>query len=152
MDSVEFKVTNAADLIAQLRAFQEDVAVRTVRGSTRRIADYLQTRLETNTPTFTGRLRSNFKVLARYVRRRSVVSARVVVNTIGKAGNIRNAFYWRFVEFGHKTRPSKSGRNRQREVPGQRFAERTIASAAPQVTQMFYDDLQKAIDRAKRRS
>lgn len=151
--SVEFKIANAGDLVAQLKAFKEDVAVSTVRGSTRRIAQYLLMRVKHVTPAFTGKLRFNLGVKTRFVKRRSVVAAHVFVNTRGKADNPRNAFYWRFVEFGHKTRPSKKGNGKgQRDIPGQEFVTKTMLASQAQVAQMFFDDLQKSLDRAKRRA
>ena len=170
-DAVEIKIENARDLITDLRAFSEDVAVRTVKKSVARIGKYVLVRLRSVVPIFTGRLAFNLGVRAKYVKSRGIVAAKVFVNTKGKPDDPKNAFYWRFVEFDRKTRPRKrqdagavssgKGSKRRRRVwdrtaqsviPGRGFITGLAAGIQGTVAQMFFKDLQAAIDRAKKRS
>lgn len=152
MSDVRVELSNGPALIKQLRAFREDVAVKTVRSSVRRIGANLLRRVQAATPVATGKLKSNVRVTAKYVRRRGVVVAKVVVNTRGKASDEKNAFYWRFVEFGHKTRPSKKNSAAQRDIPGKNFITSTYLAAMGTITQMFYSDLERAVKRAVKRA
>lgn len=147
---------NGMQLTAELRAFKEDIAVKTVRASTRRIAAMLHKQLIAVIARRTGKLIRNLSVRAKYVRSRGVVVAKVIVNTVGKKDNPKNAFYWRFVEFDHLTRPRKLSKgkydvSRQRVVKGQGVIEQTFNNMQPKIQAMFYADLEKAINRRKAR-
>ncbi len=136
---------NGAQIVQELCAFKEDIAVRTVKNSTRRIGAALLKQLKANTPTLTGNILRNLGVRAKYVKSRGIVAAKVIVNTRGKKGDPKNAFYWRFVEFGHK---SRSGGN----VAGVEFVQNTFGAMQSQIQSMFYADLEKAIQRQKAKS
>lgn len=138
---------NGPQIVAELKAFKEDIAVKTVRASTRRIGAYLLKQVKASAPSATGNLIRNLAVRAKYIRSRGVVAAKVVINTRGKKNDPKNAFYWRFVEFDHKTRPGENAH--QRVIPGQNFIRSTFETAQPQIQSMFYADLQKAIERRK---
>lgn len=139
--------SNINSVLKEIASFREDVAVRTVRASLRRMAKEGQRSLSAATPEHTGKLKSNERVVAKYAKTRGVITARVVVNTRGKADNPKNAFYWKFVEFGHKTRPGPH----QREIPGRKFVQATWAVMQSKLYAMFFADLQKAVDRAGKR-
>lgn len=143
--------SNTHEVLKAISDFKEDLAIRTVRGSMRRIAQYANDRLKEATPVFTGNLRFNEAVTAKYAQSRGIVTAKVVVNTRGKAGDIKNAFYWRWVEFGHKTRPSKEGGG-QRDIPGQGFIQSTWARLQSQISSMFFSDLDRCVQRAGNRT
>lgn len=150
-DGIEAKMVGANELIQSLREFREDVAVRTVRSSVNRIGKFVSERLRTVVPVATGKLLRNIAVRSKYIKSRGVVAAKVTVSTRGKAGDPKNAFYWRFVEFDRKARSPKTG-GAPRTIKGQGFVQSTMTSAQPIIAQMFYADLQAAIDRAKRRN
>lgn len=141
--------SNINDVLKDLAAWREDVAVRTVRGSVRRCAKRATDMLRPVVPVFTGKLRFNLKVAGvKYSRNRGVVTSKVAVSTEGKAENQKNAFYWRFVEFGHKTRPSKSGNGTQSEVAPQNFIQSASARINSAVAAIFFSDLERAVNRA----
>lgn len=153
-DNVTIKLENAADLKGRLKALREEVAIKATRSSTRRIAAYLSRMLAAVTPTRSGKLRRNEAVRSKYVRSRGVTVAKVVVNTVGKADNPRNAFYWRFLEGGFTTRKSKKGRQEKpvRKITGSRFASNLIKGAQSRIASMFFEDIEKAVRRAERRA
>lgn len=150
--SVEIKMLNGPQLIANLKELRDDVAIKTVRASVRRIGKVLLDALIASVPRLTGNLARNLAIRAKYIFSRGVVVAKVIVNTRGKKGDSKNAFYWRFVEFDHRTRPSKDGGGAQRTISGKDFIRQTFARLQSQIQSIFYADLQKAIERAQRRS
>ncbi len=163
--TVEFDIqlVGARDLIAELRALKEDVAIRTSKSAVKKVGDLILNRLRANAPVFTGKLRFNLISRTSYVRERGVVKAVVGARTVGKASNARNAFYWRFVEFGHKTRPrdvKKYGIRKARrldarrvtEVPGQSFVRNTLAQVQQAASTLFFREIERALSRAARRA
>ena len=101
-DGITVAVPGIRDLIAELKALNENVARRTVRKVIREAGEYILRRLKANAPVFTGKLRFNLDVVTKWKSRSGIMVAKVRVSTQGKAENPRNAFYWRFVEFGHR--------------------------------------------------
>ncbi len=164
----DIQLVGARDLIAELRALKENVAVRVSKIACKKVADFIQIRLRANAPNFTGKLRFNLFVRSNYARKRGVVKATVAVRTVGKADNQRNAFYWRFVEFGHKTRPRQrlvagtdsKGRKRtraittnaQRKLPGQNFVRNTLAQVQHTASAIFFKEIETALSRASRKT
>lgn len=130
---------NGAQLLDKLKSFQEDIAIKTVRTSLRRIAVYLQRLTASNAPRRTGKLAANIAVKTAFIFSRGIVKAKVGVNTRGKAGDAQNAFYWRFVERGHRTRGGR------RQVAAQPFAADAFISAQSVIADMFFSDLQRSI-------
>lgn len=61
--------------------------------------------IRSRVPVITGKLRNN--IVVRLRTRRGVARAEVFINEQGKAGDEKNAFYWRFVEFGTHGRTGK---------------------------------------------
>lgn len=137
---------NGADLNAALKEFREDVAYRVVRSALRKVAASASSVLKDAAPRLTGRLIENIAVRTKFASRRGIIKADVVVNTVGKAGAPNNAFYWRFVEHGHKTRPSKAG-HPQREVPANPFAANVWARLQQTISATFFSDLGAAINK-----
>lgn len=147
-DGIQIK-SNLNDVLKDIAEWKEEVAVRTVRRSIGKCAARANDILKPLIPVFTGKLRFNTKVTsAKYIKRRGVTTAKVGIDTVGKADNPRNAFYWRFVEFGHKTRPSKKGNGTQREVPPQHFVQAASARVQSTIAAIFFADLERATNRA----
>jgi hypothetical protein len=138
---------NHQDLHAGLKLFQED-AVRIVRASVRRIGESKQKDLEAYLPERTGRMKRALHVRTRFVSARTLVKSTVSVDTVGKADNPRNAFYWRFVEFGHLTRPSrKEGGAPQRFIAGSGVLQRQWAALQQTASIQFFTDLARALNK-----
>lgn len=158
---MEASLVGHRDLIAELRALKENIAVRVSKKATKLVAEYFERLVRANAPVFTGKLRFNLFVRAAYVRARGVIKAILGVRTQGKADNPRNAFYWRFVEWGHKTRPlnvKKLGLRAarraggQRMVPAQHFALNAWLSGQTRAQAIFFREIEKALTAAARRS
>lgn len=137
---------NGADLNAALKEFREDVAYRVVRSALRKVAANASGVLKDAAPRLTGRLVQNIALRTRFARGRGILKADVVVNTSGKRGDPGNAFYWKFVERGHKTRPSKPGKQ-QHEVPANPFVANTWARLQQSISTTFFSDLAAAINK-----
>jgi len=133
------------DLAAALREFTELVARSVVRSALRQIAKTIRDAIADAAPKRTGKLDDNIAVSTSYAAARGVIKARVIVRTIGKAIDPRNAFYWRFVEFGHKTRPGKRGS--QHEVPAHSFVRPAGDAAQSYAADEFFGALDRAIDK-----
>ncbi|HEY1723958.1 MAG TPA: HK97-gp10 family putative phage morphogenesis protein [Steroidobacteraceae bacterium] len=143
-DEVEITF-NDRDLVAALREFTDTVARKIVRASLRQIASVIQGAIAAAAPRRTGKLADNIAVTTSFSASRGIVKSRVIVRTEGKAGDARNAFYWRFVNFGHRTRPGKHGA--QHEVAAQPFVTQAGAQAQNYAADQFFSDLEAGIDR-----
>lgn len=179
-DGITVAVPGIRDLIAELKALNEDVARKTVRKVIREAGEYILRRLQANTPVFTGKLRFNLDVVTKWKSRSGVMVAKVRVATQGKRDNTRNAFYWRFVEFGHRvgnritgrlmrlTSRAKtatgarvfgarlaagqiSGSQSGKRIEGQEFIQKTQREVQQPVANMFFRALEQAITRRQRR-
>lgn len=138
---------NDRDLIAALKEFREDVAVKVVRASLRRIAREEMKALQEAAPVgdpstdpHSGRLKSNITYGTAFAVGRGIVKSFVRIRTVGKADNERNAFYWRWVEFGHKSRSGS-------DVAGKGFIQKAIALAQSSISERFFTDLTRGIDK-----
>lgn len=150
------------DLIAELRALKEGIAVRATKRGTKLVAEHFERLVKASVPKGgTGKLRFNLFVRAHYSRKRGVVKTIFGVRTQGKADNPRNSFYWRFVEFGHKTRPKnvkklglRAARSAggQREVPPQPFVVPAWLHGQTRAQAIFYRELEKMLRRYAGRS
>jgi HK97 gp10 family phage protein len=178
-DGITVAVPGIRDLIAELKALNENVARRTVRKVIREAGEYILRRLKANAPVFTGKLRFNLDVVTKWKSRSGIMVAKVRVSTQGKAENPRNAFYWRFVEFGHRIGSRVKGRlvrlTRARTVTGravhaararagqlkgaasrgfiegQEYVQKTQREIQQPVTSMFFRALEQAITRRQKR-
>lgn len=159
---LDAQMVGQRDLIAELRALKENVAIRVTKRGTRLVAEYLERLVKANVPKGgTGKLRFNMFVRAQYKKKRGVVRTIFGVHTQGKADDPRNAFYWRFVEWGHRTRPRKvkalglrAARRAggQRLVPGQEFITRAWLSGQTRAQAIFFREIEKALNQASRRT
>lgn len=170
IEGLDMPLIGQRDLIRDLRRFKEAVAIRAAKSAAKKVAEFVERRLRAEAPVFTGKLRFNLFVRAQYVKRRGVVRSTVAVRTVGKADNPRNAFYWRFIEWGHKTRPKnkdvKAFRNRRRNkggdplalAPGQKFVKgdhfilRTYSAIQTQAQAIFFRELDATVARFGRKS
>lgn len=158
---VDVQMVGQRDLIAELRRLKENVAVRVSKKATKLVAEHFDRLVRANAPVFTGKLRFNLFVRAQYVRKRGVVKSIFGVRTVGKADNPRNAFYWRFVEWGHKTRPTnvrKLGLRAARRaggqgmVPANHFVLKAWLAGQTRAQAIFFRELEKALAKASRRT
>ena len=131
---------NQQDLSGALQDFRDDVAVKIVRASLRRLAKEEQQTLAAAAPVdsghskTTGRLQDNITFGTRLALGRGIVKSFVLVRTVGDRNNPRNAFYWRFVEYGHATRNGG-------KVAANDFIRRTFAATQDSLAAKFFSDL-----------
>lgn len=163
-DGITVSMPGARDLIAELKELKEDIRYRTVRAAIRDAGAFVLTKLRANTPVDTGKLRDNLRVLTRWKSRRGIMQAKVLVNTQGKAKDPKNAFYWRFVEFGHRVGTRKTGYLRKFDRPGssrpegvghveaEKFILKTLQETQQAVTQRFFTHLENALRRRQGRT
>jgi len=159
---VDVQMVGQRDLIAELRRLKENVAIRVTKRATKLVAEHFERLVKADAPKGgTGKLRFNLFVRAIYVRARGYVKAIFGVRTVGKADNPRNAFYWRFVEWGHKTRPRKVKQlglraarraGGQAMVPGKEFITRAWLSGQTRAQAIFFREIEKALASASRRT
>ncbi len=138
---------NDRDLAAALKEFRTDVSVKIVRASLRAIARDEMRALQQSAPVgdpskdpHSGRLKANITYGTAFAIGRGIVKSFVRIRTRGKADDAKNAFYWRFVEFGHRDRGGGS-------VPGKGFIQRAIALAQSSIANRFFSDLSHGIDK-----
>jgi HK97 gp10 family phage protein len=150
-DGITVSVPGASDLIKELREFKEDVRRRVVRKVIKDVGDFILRRLRANAPVFTGKLRFNLSAVTRWKDRAGVMQTKVRVATQGKADNTRNAFYWRFVEFGYRLRRGSDRGGGSDSVTGQKFVERTQREVQEPVARMMFRELERALAKRRRK-
>lgn len=84
---------------AVLRMLPDRIQNNVLRGSVAAIAKDTSAEMQVRAPVDEGVLVENI-VHERRRGRRAVVKASVMIRTEGKEGSPRNAFYWRFLEYG----------------------------------------------------
>lgn len=108
---------NRDDLFAALQSFRADVSNKVTRQALRNSANDALKQLQAAAPHRTGRLSNALAVRTTYAGARGIMKADVTIRTIGTAKNPSNAFYWRFLEYGHRTRPDREGQSRGKVPP-----------------------------------
>lgn len=138
---------NEKDLVGALKEFGDDVSIKLVRGSLRRIAKEEMQALQDAAPVgdpakdkHAGRLHDNITYGTAFAIGRGIVKAFVRVRTMGNKDNEKNAFYWRWVEFGHKSRSGSF-------VPGIGFIAAAIDKAQEYIARQFFGDLSAGIEK-----
>lgn len=144
-DGVRITLTGDRDLVASFKELREYIKGDPIRRAVRAAATIMLEAIRQNAPIQTGKLRDNLTVRTRVTR--ETIRARVAVNTIGKADNQRNAFYWRFVEFGHKG-PHGSGAG----TSAHPFITPAYEATKTEAAQEVIDEVGRGIDRAGRRA
>lgn len=114
----ESRIEGLATLRARLLALPKEIRGRPLLDALFSAGKPIRDEAQRLAPHRTGRLAINI-VLARAGARDGVVGDAGVVVTVrrtGKASDPRNAFYAKFVEFGHLTRPSAADARGQRRL------------------------------------
>ncbi|HWG77826.1 MAG TPA: HK97-gp10 family putative phage morphogenesis protein [Steroidobacteraceae bacterium] len=136
---------NEDDVASALKSFEDKVARTFVRSALRLASAQALAMLRTAAPRRTGRLQTN--IALRATSRQGAIAVDVVVNTSGKRDDKKNAFYWAFVDRGHKTRPSHATNPKpQHLVPATRFVENTWARLQQTISATFFQELGKAVN------
>lgn len=102
---VTVQLDGDTDIIAAFKELREDLPSTWLRNSMKAGATLLLNALLQTVPYRTGKLARNLFV--RTQQSGGWLRARVTANTIGKASNPLNAFYWRFLEKGWHDRAGK---------------------------------------------
>jgi len=96
---IEVKLRGFEEARRALRAMPERIQKNVMRGATAAIAKDTRDDARARAPVDEGNLRDNI-VHGRRRGRPGQIKASVSVRTEGKADSGKNAFYWRFVEYG----------------------------------------------------
>lgn len=127
------------DIVEAFKDLREYLPKTALRKSVRDAADYIRAFITFAAPVLTGRLVLNIGVKTKATD--TTIRARVVVNTGGGRDSKTDAFYWRFLEKGWRTR---RGAFHQEAFVAPVFAAQNQAAA-----QTVIDSCEKAIDRAE---
>lgn len=148
-DKIEMTLDGFEGTIAAFKELRDFVRGNPVRTALRQAGKLLQGKLESTAPIggpndpFSGRLVANFMVRMR--ARAGEIHARVAVNTEGKADSERNAFYWRFVEYGHAMPNGVF-------IPPNPFITHAVTAFAQDAAQIVIDSFEAAVGRAEKRA
>lgn len=93
-----------------------------------------------------GRLRDNIAIRVR--RTAATIRARITVNAKGKANDPGNAFYWKFLEFGHMVKRRDGSTNEIRRP----FVAPAFEAAQSEAAQQVIDAFEHGLDLAERRA
>ena len=96
-NGVTVKISGLKELNRNLKRLARD-ARPVVRSGLKAGAKSMLDMIRSRVPIDTGNLRDN--IIVRNRTRRGVSRSEIFINEQGKAGDPKNAFYWRFVEFG----------------------------------------------------
>ena len=99
-DSVTIQLRGDKDCIAAFEELREYIRGNLFSQALRAAATLMMDEIIARAPVLTGKLVSNLRIAVR--RSAGFVRARVVVNTYGSGEDAHNAYYWHFVEFGHR--------------------------------------------------
>ena len=141
-DGVTVQLVGRDDVIAAFKELREDLPSTWLRNSLRAGSQLLLDALLRYVPYRTGKLARNLSV--RTQKAGDWLRARVTINTIGKASNPANAFYWRFLEKGWHDRAGKPHR--------EEFIEAPIEAHEREAAQLVIDSVGAALDKAEARA
>jgi HK97 gp10 family phage protein len=147
-ESVTIELKGDRDCIAAFEELRQFIRGNLFTRSLRAAATLMMEEIIARAPVLTGKLVSNLRVVTR--RTGGYVRGRVVINTAGGGEDRNNAFYWRFVEFGHRLPHDRgSGFVQPHPFVTPAFDARN-AQSAQQVIDTFSEGLDKAEARAQR--
>lgn len=134
--TITIQLTGADDIARRLKALDVKVRERALRRSLRAAAKVIADEVRANAPADTGRLRRNIAITTQVRRAKQLMSAQVRVRTRGKAGDAKNAYYWRFIEYG------------TRHIKPDPFVTRAFESEKSGAAQQVIDSVIQEIEKA----
>jgi HK97 gp10 family phage protein len=134
------------DCVAAFAELREFVRGNLFSQSVRAAAQIMLEEIIARAPVLTGRLVSNLRTAVS--RRGGAVRGRVVVNTTGGGEDRHNAYYWRFVEFGHRM-PHDRGSGFVQPHP---FVTPAFEAKNTESAQQVIDSFAAGLDRAEARA
>jgi len=138
-DGVTVQLVGHQDVVDALNNLRDELPRSWLKNALKDGAQFLYEALLRYVPYKTGKLARNISV--RTQQAGDWMRARVTVNTIGKADDPANAFYWRFLEKGWHDR---AGRAHVEE-----FLKSPIEAHEQRAAQMVIDAVGAAIDEAE---
>lgn len=139
-DGIQIKLTGTVDVIAAFRELREELPKNPMRRATRAAATYLAQFIALTAPKLTGRLARNIGVRVTATHD-GITHGRVVVKTIGARGSPENAFYWRFLEEGWRTK-----RGQFRQFP---FIRNVFDAKNREAAQIVIDECEAQVKKAQ---
>ncbi len=124
----------------EMRMLEPRLQKNILRGAVRKIAADVRNDTRNNAPVNSGNLKRNIISKGRRGGRHTM-RASVIVRDEGKRGDSKNAFYWRFVEFGHLDRAGN-------QVPGTHFITRAYEGIRGRVDKIMADYMRPRIEKA----
>jgi HK97 gp10 family phage protein len=138
-NTVTAQLVGRDNVVAAIQELREELPKTWLRNSMRAGAQLLYNALLQCVPYRTGKLARNLSV--RTQQSGDWLRARVTVNTIGKASNPANAFYWRFLERGWHDR---AGKPHEEE-----FIQPAVDASEKAAAQLVIDSVGAALDKAE---
>ena len=143
--------------VRNMRKLEPRIQKNILRGATRAVASEVKKNAKALAPVDSGNLKKNIISKSRRGKR-YVVRASVVVNSEGKRGDPKNAFYWRFLEYGHFVR-SPGGRVGVKNprpagttwIPGKLFITRAFQGLEANIDNVMASYIRKRIDKEIRK-
>lgn len=145
-DGITVQLKGDRDCVAAFKELREFVRGNPFRQAVRAAAELMLQEIYQRVPVRTGKLISNLRIAMK--RTAATVRARIVINMSGSAEDKNNAFYWRFLEFGHRTR--KDGGIGF--VAPRPFITPAFESAREPAAQAVMDKFEEGLDRAEARA
>lgn len=150
LDGIEVKLHGLKDVRAALNDLKDYMPKQALRSALRKGAKRMYDAVLAvvpfdslpRRPGHLGHLRDNISIATR--ARGAYTRARLVISTVGKRGDPKNSFYWRFLEKGWT---DKGGTHHLHP-----FAERVIEAHAAQAAQDCVDAVDQSITRAENKA
>jgi HK97 gp10 family phage protein len=141
-DGGEIKLQGDRDIVAAFRELRQFLPRNALRKAVREGANILLGAILQRVRVRTGKLKNNIGIKVRVTR--ETIRSRVTVNTRGKEGDPKNAFYYRFLEKGFTTRSGE-----KKIFP---FVGPAVMSKMREAAQKVIDALGNAITRAEQKA
>lgn len=138
--TVKVELNGLEDVRRDLKRLNDDLQRKAMRSGVRSISTAVKKEAQGRVPIDSGNLRTN--IVSRFWRSRDKRHQfyAIRVNTRGKRGDPKNAFYWRWVEDDHNSRGGT-------RVPGQEFFTQTFDWLRRNINSLTRKHMRAGIDR-----
>lgn len=136
----QIKLIGLEEVKREMGQLEPRLQKNALAGAVRKVAAEVRDEARGNVPVASGRLRKNIMSRSRRARRHTM-RASVIVRSEGSRDDNKNAFYWRFVEFGHVDRAGN-------HIPGRHFISRAYESIRDRVDQIMTTYLRARVEKA----
>lgn len=140
---MEVQLRGLEEVKREMAQLEPRIQKNLMAGANFAVAREIRDDAKQNAPRAFGTLEDNI-IAKRRRGRKGQSRASVFVQTEGKRGDPKNAFYWRFVEFGHVLKDGSW-------VPGEQFLTNAFESVSNRIDSVLSNYIRPRIEKALRK-